>query len=512
MTASDRFNALKASLTTNGKLIHVQAILERAAGLWPKNKIVLCMKEQLTYKELYFRAVHLAHALRSMGVTKSERVIIFYENSIEFYIAYFAVWQAGGIVVPLNVFLSEHELIKIVEDSQPKVLIISPQLKEKLSSIPPHWPPIITHIDKTSTLPRSVVTPPRDDEDIYAVAALLYTSGTTGFPKGVMLSSFNIISNALQGISVFEFDSKERVFCALPLFHSYPQNICMWSTVLLGATAIIVPKIERKTIIRGVKQKPTIVVAVPALYGLFCLLRSLTFKRVRYFVSGGDALSDKIRSYFSLLYRRKIVNGYGLTETTPFVAADIEDYTKPTSTIGKPLIGINVEIRNETGEKLPQGTIGTLWVKGDNIMMGYYNAPKATEAILQNGWLNTGDLAYLDDQGDIVLAGRERDLISNKGLKIYPQEIENVLLSHPAVLQAAVIGVKDGGEEIPVAFVASKETDTEKLIHELRHLCERNLAAYKVPRQFYVMKELPVTATGKVDKKVLEVPQSQGNP
>ena len=185
------------------------------------------------------------------------------------------------------------------------------------------------------------------------------------------------------------------------------------------------------------------------------------------------------------------------------MSVDCDDYTLPTNTIGKPLVGIECAIRDEKGNELSRGNIGVLWVKGGNIMLGYWNAPEATAAILKDGWLNTGDLAYLTPDGKIVLAGRERDLISNKGLKIYPQEVENILLTHSAVLQAGVIGVKENDEEIPVAFVASKERNTEKLIKELKSLCERHLAPYKIPRQFYVRKELPVTTTGKVDKKVL---------
>ena len=498
-----RFNELYQSLTTDGTLMHVSKLLERAARLWPKNTMLICMDERITYKELYYRAVLLAHQLQSLGVKKNERVIIFYENSVEFYVAYFAVWQAGGIVAPLNVFLHEDEFMRIIHDAQPRVLILSPHLKAKLEKLPPDLP-VITDIDITGQLPKTIPSLQTEPQDPHDVAALLYTSGTTGFPKAVMLSSTNIIVNAIQGISRFAFSPKDKVFCPLPLFHSLPQNICVWANTILGSTAIIAPKIDRKTIIKGLSYKPTIVVAVPALYGLFCMMKTLNFKKVRYFAAGGDALSDKIRSFFALIYGRKICNGYGLTETSPFLSVDCDDYTQPTNTVGRPFHGIQAAIKDSQGLLLPQGQIGTLWVKGDNIMLGYYNAPEATAAILVDGWLNTGDLAYLTKEGKIVLAGRERDLISNKGLKIYPQEVENILLSHPAVMQAGVIGAQENDEEIPVAFIASKEAEQEKLIRELKSLCARHLAPYKIPRQFYIKKELPITTTGKVDKKLLK--------
>lgn len=499
-----RYNALHASLMRDGTLMHVQELLERAARTWPHNTMIICEEARITYKELYQRSLLLGHTLRTLGVKSGERVIIFYENSLEFCIAYFAVWQAGGIVAPLNVFLQEHELLKIIEDAAPKVVIVSPHLKEKLHNYPSDTlPPLISEIELKSPLSEHIEPIKQEEQDVHAVAAFLYTSGTTGFPKAVMLSSHAIVTNALQGITKFAFNSKDRVFCPLPLFHSFPQNVCLWSTVLLGATAIIVPKIERKTLIQGIAHNPTIIMAVPALYGLFCLLKTLRFRYVKLFFAGGDALSDKIRSLFALVYGRKICNGYGLTETAPFISVDSDDYTQPTNTIGKPLIGIQVQIRNEHNQKVAQGAIGTLWVKGENLMLGYYKAPEATAAVLQDGWLNTGDLAYIDENNKIVLAGRERDLISNKGLKIYPQEVENVLLSHPTVLQAAVIGKKEDEEELPIAYIASKEEDVEKLAGELRALCLRNLAAYKVPRQFIIRRELPVTTTGKVDKKIL---------
>lgn len=515
-TEKHRYNELYRSLLEHGKLMNVRGLIGRAARLWPDKAIVICNEKQITYEELYLRALQLAHTLRERGVKKGERVIIFYENSIEFYVAYFAVWLAGGIVAPLNVFLHEHEFIKIVHEAVPRIIIVSPTLKEKLHLQDVDYPNMISGIDIDS--PRGQLrtraelqledTEHHEDNEL---AALLYTSGTTGFPKGVMLSSHNIIINAIQGIARFEVKEDERVFCALPLFHSLPQNICMWAATIVGATAIIVEKIERRALLKGIAHKPTIIVAVPALYGLFCMLKTVRFGKVKYFISGGDALSDKIRSLFEIMYTRKLCNGYGLTEAAPFIAIDVDDYTQPTNTIGKPFIGIEWALRNDAGTSVRPGSIGTLWIKGDNIMMGYYKAPDATHAIVKNGWLNTGDLAYATAEGKIVLAGRERDLISNKGLKIYPQEVENILLSHAAVLQAGVIGVKDADhDEIPVAFIASKEKNTDALITELRNLCMRSLAPYKVPRRFYIRKELVITTTGKVDKKILRAELESG--
>jgi long-chain acyl-CoA synthetase len=509
MTEKQRFEKLYGSFSPDGKLIHAYELLKRAAHLWPQRTMVICDTESLTYREVYLRSKLLGHKLRESGVRQNERVIIYYENSVAFYVAYFAVWQAGGTVVPLNVFLNEKELYRIIHDAKPKAIIVSTNLRDKLLQYADGpLPEVVDYIDMTSPLPKN---DPFDSEEEFQqlssedIVAILYTSGTTGFPKGVMLSSKNIVTNTIQGASSFDFAKNERVFCPLPLFHSLPQSVCVWAIMIVGATAIIVPKIDRRSIIKGIEQKPTIIIAVPAIFGLFCMLRNLKFSHVKYFVAGGDALSDKIRGLFALIYGRKIANGYGLTETSPFVSVDLDDYTKPTSCIGKPLSGISYVIKDEQGTILPQGKIGVLWVTGDNIMKGYYEAPDATAQILEKGWLNTGDLGYITTEGKIVLVGRERDLISNKGLKIYPQEVENILSSYHQVLQVGVIGMKKQEEEIPVAFIGTKEPDAhhEELIKALRSLCQRNLAPYKVPRQFYILRELPVTSTGKVNKKEL---------
>ena len=226
---------------------------------------------------------------------------------------------------------------------------------------------------------------------------------------------------------------------------------------------------------------------------------------MRYCISGGDALPDKIRAAFELVYRRKICNGYGMTETSPFIAADFDDELKPTNTVGTPALGIECSLRDEEGKDVGAGQIGILWIKGQNVMLGYYNAPEQTNAILKDGWLNTGDFAYFDQKGRIVMAGRHKDVLSSKGIKIYPQEIENIIMLHPAVLFVGVIGVpEENVGEVPVAFVSLRE-HVENIEQQLKKLCIEHLAAYKIPKKFIVVKDMPVTSLGKVDKKRLRV-------
>lgn len=498
------FNELLQSLTTDGRLFYAGRLLQRAARLFPEQRGLIFKDHVMTYRELYQRVLAFAVVLKSKGVVPRDRVIICFENSPEFYIAYYAVWHLGAIVAPINTFLKEVELSHIINDAQPRLIVTSSDRVElfKKTNVTP-LPEILSEGDMANVNLAGQAGEPIDLEPD-EMAALLYTSGTTGLPKGVMLSSRNIMTNILQGVARIQIGYEERILGVLPLFHVFAQNVCVWSTMFVGATIILVPKIERRHILEGFEHKPTGFMGIPALYGLLCMLKTVPLGSVKFFISGGDALPDKIRSYFSLLYRRKICNGYGLTETSPIIAVDFDDVAQPTGTIGKPVVGVQCQLRNEQGQSVAQGQVGELWVKGDNIMLGYYKAPEATAQVLQDGWFNTGDVMYMDESGKLVVTGRTKDTIKHKGFNIYPAEIENVIMSHPNVMRVGVVGKQDNTHgEVPVAFVQLRQEEAG-VAEALRVLCDQHLATYKVPREFICsVDEIPVTATGKVDKKVL---------
>jgi long-chain acyl-CoA synthetase len=498
------FDHLYQETLRNGKLMFAGRLLQRATQMHGDTIAIMNQDEKISYKKLYALACAFSKKLREQyGLKPRDKAIICFENAPQFYIAYFALWQAGIIVAPVNTFLKEKELSYIIADAQPALIFTSADRVELFKKSADNLPPIVTENDIDDADESAEIEDTIIDLEPEELAALLYTSGTTGLPKGVMLSSKNIMTNVLQIAALLGKPEEERILGVLPLFHSFAQNTCVWSAIFYGITIILVPKIERRYILEGLAHKPTIFLGVPALYGLLCLMKTAPLDSIRLFVSGGDALPDKIRAAFGLIYRRKLVNGYGLTETTPVISANLGEETVPASNVGAPLVGVECAIRNEEGKDLPQGEIGILWVKGDNVMLGYYNAQEATDKILKDGWLNTGDLAYLDSKGRIVITGREKDLIIHKGFNIYPQEIENVILLHANVIRVAVVGVQDSDGEVPVAFVQLRNADpaAEK---ELKKLCMQHLATYKIPRQFYCdTKELPTTATGKIDKKIL---------
>lgn len=501
---------LKKEAIAADKPMYVGSLLKRASDLYPGNKAIVCQQQSITYAQLYALARVMSSILQQRNVQPKDKVVIFFENSVEFYIAYYAVWQVGAVVVPLNTFLTRAEIVHVMDDCKPVCLIACEDKESFFNEIlgPSKLPFLIvmTQADMWSVLDsyqyKKIVHTPLEEDDL---SVILYTSGTTGVPKGVMLSSKNIITNVMSTIVRLELTWEERILGVLPLFHAFAQVTAVWGAIFIGATVVLVPKIDRRYLLAALEQKPTILIGVPALYGLLCLMRTAPIDDVRYCVSGGDALPDKIRAFFALLYRRKICSGYGLTEASPVVSFTTQDESMPTNTVGYPLSGVECVVQNEDGEVLQQGIIGQLWIKGASIMLGYYNDKPATEAIIKNGWLNTGDLAYIDSRGRIVIAGRVKDLIIHKGLNIYPQEIENILLTDPNVIQAGVVGKEDEScGEIPVAFVQLR-VQVPGIEKRLRALCSERLAPYKVPKLFVCDTQiLPLTATAKVDKKQLK--------
>jgi long-chain acyl-CoA synthetase len=489
-------------VSQDGTLMYIGKLLKRAAQKNPNTIALICRDITITYGDLYRRSCAFSTILKQKGLKPRDRVLLFFENSIEFYIGYFAALHAGAVIAPLNTFLGERELMHIMSDAQPTLMIAQYDLLDRIKDRASLNVPILTEKDMPIPTADEAIDQTIIECKPEELAALLYTSGTTGLPKGVMLSSRNMMSNVLQGLARYEPGTHERVFGVLPLFHSFAQNTCIWASLFRMYTVIIIPHIDRRAILEGLKHKPTLFLGVPALYGFLCLLKTAPLDSVRLFISGGDALPDKIRAAFALIYRRKICSGYGLTETSPLVSVDLDDETVPTNNVGRPCYGVHVEVRDAEGIKVPQGEIGQLWVSGDNVMMGYYNAPDMTHDVLKDGWFATGDLVYLDTKGRIVITGRSKDLIINKGFNIYPQEVENVLMGHANVIRAAVIGIADdAGGEVPVAYVQIREKN-DNMDRELKALCMRDLAPYKVPRTFVCdTRELPTTATGKVDKK-----------
>ncbi len=510
---SQIYDRIREEWDDAGQVRGVNHLLWRAVSKNGNKEALISPERTLTYNQWWYYTLVIADWLAVRDVVQGSRVALYVPNSVEFYCAYFAVWHVGGVVVPLNVYLHAREIAGILSDAQPTVIITVMSLQDQLDAA------LVQMTSKASVIvldhylwefsydaadcTRRMQALPLALRGSQESAVILYTSGSTGVPKGVVLSGKNVISNTIQVRARLErvigASKHERFLAILPLFHAFSQNASMWLPVMMGATIITVPKIERRAILQGLACKPTLFFGFPALYGLLVMMRNASLNSIKLFVSGADALPDKIRMAFSLVYGRKICSGYGLTEASPVIAVDGFGQDNPTNMVGTPLIGVSCQIRDAEGNLLPAGTVGTLWVHGDNVMRGYYNESALTAEVLQHGWLNTGDLATIDIHGSITIVGRSKDLIINKGFNIYPQEVENVLLRHPAVFKAAVVARDEEGGQVPIAYVALRE-GARVAPADITAFCRDNLAAYKVPRVVTCLTDLPMTATGKIDK------------
>jgi long-chain acyl-CoA synthetase len=510
------YTQLKEDFLINENLMFAGKLLQRACKKYPNQIALIAKDKSISYQELFFRATQLSEKIKQLGVHPQDRVLLYCENSLNFYVAYWAILQCAAVAVPLNIYLHEKELNHIINDAEPKLILASSQFQSNIKNTSQTTMCIQDMVDWHTQVPEQfgkitaeILLPELENNQM---CLLLYTSGTTGLPKGVMLSSKNILTNGLQSCARFKMcklQKNERFFCVLPLFHVFAQNVCIWVPAMTGSSVIVVEKIDRKLIIAGLKHEPTLFLGVPALYGLLCLMKTAPLDSVKLFVSGADMLSDKIRSAFSMIYGRKIASGYGLTEASPLISVNYKNHEEPTDIVSPLVADLVCEIRNDEGIKLARNQTGTLWVKGDNVMLGYYKSPDATAQVLCSGWLCTGDLGCIDHKGNLAIKGRLKDVIIHKGFNIYPAEIENILLTHPGVFKAAVIGQEERtGGQIPVAYLAIKNREDredidKKLDQELRALCAHNLATYKIPRKFVYLEDLPMNATGKIDKKQL---------
>lgn len=456
--------------------------------------------ESTSYQSLKNNVEKYSAYLHTVGVEAGDYVGLYYGNSPEFVYTYLAVSTLGAVIVPFNRMLTESEVAYIAEDAGMKHIvtmkpleidakykqIVIPEVEEAILSTPPVTLP---HIE-------------RSEDDINTV---IYTSGTTGKPKGAMLTHKNLISNAISSIDHFQLNADDVNLCVLPMFHSFAWTVCVSTSLYVGATIVIEESFHPKNIIQRIREeKVTIAAGVPAMYSYYLSLGTKEdFASVTDFISGGAALPVEILEKFQAKYDVQICEGYGLSESSPVVSINPVGKTKPGS-IGRSIKDVTVEIVDDKNNILGTGETGEIVVKGPNVMKGYKNLPEATEKAIVDGWLHTGDVGYIDEDGYIFIVDRIKDIIIVAGLNVYPREIEELIYSYGGVLEAAVIGEVDAKRgEIPVAFIAVEDKDTFDLDGLEAHL-QKNLAQFKWPKRVTMMDALPKNATGKIMKRALK--------
>jgi long-chain acyl-CoA synthetase len=464
---------------------------------------------ELTNVDQQRAAARVAHALRRAGVAPGDRVMVLLPNCPEVLQAYGGILKLGAVVVPVVFLLSTEEVRHILQDSAAKVVITSPELASKVEG----WTgtTVLVGGDGSGLAweawiaaePDRFDTVERGERDL---AVILYTSGTTGRPKGVALSHGNLAANARAAASLSELDRAEWTLAVLPLSHSYGLTL-MNAGHLLGTKSVLLrwfnPDLVLDTIQRFRVQS---MAGVPTMY-VYLLnypdAGGFDTSSMRLWGSGAAPLPLEIVEPFEKKFGGRLLEGYGLTEASPVVSAHRLSGVRKLGSVGTPIPGVEVAILDEADRALPVGEVGEIGVRGPNVMLGYYGLPEETARTLRNGWLHTGDVGRLDADGFLYIVERKKDLIIRGGFNIYPREVEEVLYAHPAVAEAAVVGMRDAlmGEEV-CAFVVLKSgaaADASAIIG----FCQERLAKYKTPRQVRFLDALPKNPVGKILRKEL---------
>jgi len=488
-----------------------------------KNKVALLVDEtKITYAEIKERADKLAAFLVDKGVKEGDKVALFLRNSPEFIYSIFAISKIGAVLVPVNTFLKDEELSYILKDSESSVLIASAiydkVVNRSQASTLCHF--IIwegdeavkgekhLHFSEALQSHNVVEHKVRDLED---TAVIVYTSGTTGKPKGAMLSNKNIISNVYSGQKTVNVKARDRGIVFLPMFHSFTFSIGVMLPLSVGASIVIIKSITPFSNIfkQTLTKRVTLFFGIPDVYNALAKAKLpwyfMWFNRIRAFISGASALQPKTLNAMAKKFKRAtLLEGYGLSEASPAVCMNTFKKQKAGS-VGTALYGYEMKIVDAEMNELPHGGIGDIIVKGDNVMQGYLGRPEATSETIVNDWLITGDMGYMDDEGFLFIVDRRKDLIISKGINIYPREIEEVIDHYEGVGASAVIGIVDEKSgEVPVVYIELAEDVKNFDEKGLKAYMREHLANYKIPKQIHLIDELPKNATGKVLKRVLK--------
>lgn len=463
---------------------------------------------QLAYDWLAQRAAWLSRMLaRDFAVQRGDRVAVWLKNCPEFPAALFGVWRAGGVVTMVNNFLKSDEVAFILADSGARVVITDGSLAENQAKLAELMPGLkFLRVEEFAALGEAAAPVPADlnESDL---AALLYTSGTTGRPKGAMLTHGNLLSNVFSCFECLDFHVEDRLLVLLPQFHSFMFTVGTLTPLLKGASVVLVKSVSpfKHVLDDIVHRRATMLPAVPPIHrALAGLPAGVELPSLRLCISGGAPLPlEVLRQFHARFPKIPLIEGYGPTESSPVATVNPVFGTPKAGSVGLPIPGVELSIRADNGSELPAGVTGELCIRGPNVMRGYWNQPEETALVIRAAWLYTGDIGHRDAEGFYFITDRKKDMLLVNGINVYPREVEEVIHRFPGVKEAAVIGVPDArrGEQ-PLAFVVASDGVTldEKALHDF---VREKLADYKVPRHFRFLPALPRNATGKVLKTAL---------
>ena len=455
---------------------------------------------QVTYGELAEAVRLYRNELYQMGIRNGDRVALYSANRAEFVYAYLSTVSLGAIIIPVNNSLVDREVDYILKDAGAVLLITDTALDVSCPSIDIHDLDYRAQEGKADEAPAFPEDLTEDD-----VCALVYTSGTTGSPKGAMLTHRNLVGNVEQFISRIVFKPEDKVLCVLPMFHCYGLTTVVNAGLYAHSTIVILRSKSPTEIINTiVEHSVTIAIMVPPMYNLLARRgEPSVMKTVHTFISGGASIPQPVSQAFYFRFHHPVQEGYGLTEASPVVC--VLPSAKPKYlTSGPVLPGVGAYIKTESGGPYVAGTVGELIVRGSNVMKGYWNKPEETKKVLsEDGWLRTGDLAYMDDDKYIYIVDRIKDLIIVNGENIYPGEVEDCIYEVEGIAECAVVGHPDPlrGQAVWAYIVMKDGYEFDE--NKIRKYMAKNIASYKIPRRFIPMDALPKNATGKILKRAL---------
>ena len=519
-------------------MLNCSIMLDGSAQTYGKRTAILAKGESWSYERLHRAAGRLAKGLATAGIAPGDRVILVCPNRAEFAVAFFGILKAGAVAVPASILWKQRELAFVMQDTQAKGVVcfegsaalpIGRECRaafEETDSCPHFWlipdDPEREAVDGAPTI-QSLIRPAQDSlptamtssDDL---AVILYTSGTTGKPKGAALSHQNIFTAALTAARLVDMRKEDVSLVALPMSHCYAQTAQLNAGLLCGSALAMLERFDPGQALRSMqKHGVTLFCGVPTMYWTLlhhkaeeqCNLDKIA-ARLRLGCCGGAPIAPEVLRETEAKYRFRILEGYGLSETSAMATFSQLHRPRKVGSVGLPVWGVEAQVVDEDTTPLPPGVNGEVVVRGHSVMQGYYNRPELLEEVFRGGWFHTGDVGQMDEDGYLYLVDRAADVIIRGGLNVYPREIEEVLASHPAVALAAVVGVPHNkyGEEV-AAFIVLKNGNLASP-EEIIDWTKQKVAHYKYPRLVKIVESLPLGTTGKVLKKELRGRVSAG--
>jgi long-chain acyl-CoA synthetase len=494
--------------------MQVYDYLLKAAAEVPDAAALEFMGNPVTYARLAENARKLANGLEAQGIKRGESVGLLLPNIPQFVEALYGSWFHGNVVVPMSVLYTAPEIRYLVEDSSIRALFVYemflPQVDAALETMTSKPKVFVIgnpgkHVPYGALIegqkPVDVADPGSADPHLLTI----YTSGTTGKPKGAVISNANIIGQLDMTGDLFPPQPDDRVLCVLPLFHVFALNAVLAFNIRHRITVVLHPKFDVANALNSLQNdRITIFNGVPTMY--FYLLKhsapDTKFPHLRFCISGGSAMPVEVLHSFEDKFQVPIFEGYGMTETTVSVCCNRPD-AKKVGSVGKPFSQVQLKILDDAGNEVPAKALGEICVRGPNIMQRYLNRPEATAETIVDGWLHTGDIGYVDEEGFVFIVDRKKDMIIKGGYNIYPREIEEVLYQMPQIAEAAVVGIKDEAKGEQVRAVISVRPGAELDEDAIEKYLSQNLAKYKLPAEYVFVNELPKGPTGKILKREL---------